>query len=117
CARGDGRREAASVPRARAPRRIVRALGLLRPLGIPAAMSDLTNFLAFLGLVTTLLMVWRQSRPGRVRLLAAQSVLLAAVAGVFLDVLVVVLVIEGLVLQIQREHASLDVDRLRELRG
>ena len=38
-------------------------------------------------------------------------------AGVFLDVLVVVLVIEGLVIQIRREHASLDVDRLRELRG
>jgi hydrogenase-4 component E len=43
-------------------------------------MSDLTNFLAFLGLLTTLLMVWRQSRPARVRLLAAQSVLLAAQA-------------------------------------
>ena len=208
-------------------------------------MSDLSNFLAFLGLVTTLLMVWRQSRPARVRLLAAQSVLLAVQAvtiasftgrgglllvalalvvvkawwipravgrmgtgvparpvtpgrsagirllvagalvvvayalilpvsassslptrggiplafamalvglyacvagrdavdqilgflmfengifafgllaglveaGVFLDVLVVVLVIEGLVIQIRREHASLDVDRLRELRG
>jgi hydrogenase-4 component E len=40
-------------------------------------MRDLSNFLAFLGLVTTLLMVWRQSRPARVRLLAAQSLLLA----------------------------------------
>ena len=213
-------------------------------------MSDLSNFLAFLGLVTTLLMVWRQSRPARVKLLAAQSVLLAAEAvviasfsgraglllvavallvvkawwipralgrmgvgvparpvapgrsagirllfagtlvvvayalilpvsassplptrggiplafamalvglyacvagrdavdqilgfltfengifalgllatyglpglveaGVFLDVLVVVLVVEGLVVQIRREHASLDVDRLQELRG
>jgi hydrogenase-4 component E len=38
-------------------------------------------------------------------------------AGVFLDVLVVVLVVEGLVMQIRQEHASLDVDRLRELRG
>lgn len=213
-------------------------------------MSDLSNFLAFLGLTTTLLIVWRQSRPGRVRLLAVQSVLLAVhavaiaaftgrrglllvaaalivvkawwipralgrmaagaprrpiapgrsagirlliagalvivayalilpvssssplptrggiplafamalvglfvcvsgrdavdqilgflmlengifalgllatyglpglvEAGVFLDVLVVVLVVEGLVLQIRREHASLDVDLLRELRG
>jgi hydrogenase-4 component E len=213
-------------------------------------MSDVSNFLAFLGLTTTLLMVWRQSRPGRIRLLAAQSVLLAVQAvaiatftgrgglllvagallvvkawwipralgrmgagaprrpiapgrsagirllvagalvvvayalilpvsassrlptrggiplafamalvglfacvsgrdavdqilgflmlengifalgllatyglpglveaGVFLDVLVVVLVVEGLVLQIRHEHASLDVDRLRELRG
>jgi hydrogenase-4 component E len=213
-------------------------------------MSDLSNLLAFLGLVTTLLMVWRQSRPARVRLLAAQSVVLAVhavaiasftgrrglllvavalvlvkvwwipralgrmgaggparpvapgrssgirllvagalvvvayalilpisassplptrggiplalamalvglyacvsgrevvdqilgflmfengifalgllatyglpglvEAGVFLDVLVVVMVLEGLVIQIRREHASLDVDRLRELRG
>jgi hydrogenase-4 component E len=43
-------------------------------------MSDITNFLAFLGLVTTLTMVWRQSRPARLRLLAAQSVVLAAQA-------------------------------------
>jgi hydrogenase-4 component E len=43
-------------------------------------MRGLSNFLAFLGLVTTLLMVWRQSRPARVRLLAAQSLLLAAQA-------------------------------------
>jgi hydrogenase-4 component E len=43
-------------------------------------LSDLSNFLAFLGLVTTLLMVWRQSRPARLRLLATQSVLLAAQA-------------------------------------
>jgi hydrogenase-4 component E len=45
-------------------------------------MSDLSNFLAFLGLVTTLLMVWRQSRPARLRLLAAQSIVLAAEAVV-----------------------------------
>jgi hydrogenase-4 component E len=38
-------------------------------------------------------------------------------AGVFLDVLVVVLIAEGLVMQIREEHASLDVDVLRELRG
>jgi len=44
--------------------------------------SDLTNFLAFLGLVTTLLMVWRQSRSARLRLLAAQSIVLAAEAVV-----------------------------------
>jgi hydrogenase-4 component E len=43
-------------------------------------LSDLTNFLAFLGLVTTLLMVWRQSRPARLRLLATQSLVLAAQA-------------------------------------
>jgi hydrogenase-4 component E len=37
-------------------------------------------------------------------------------AGVFLDVLVIVLLMEGVVLEIRREHESLDVDRLRELR-
>jgi hydrogenase-4 component E len=42
--------------------------------------KDLTNFLAALGLMTTLLMVWRQSRPARLRLLAAQSVVLAVQA-------------------------------------
>lgn len=38
-------------------------------------------------------------------------------AGVFLDVLVVVLIMEGVVVQIRREHDSIDVDRLRELKG
>jgi hydrogenase-4 component E len=38
-------------------------------------------------------------------------------AGVFLDVLVIVLLMEGVVMQIRREHDSIDVDRLRELRG
>jgi hydrogenase-4 component E len=38
-------------------------------------------------------------------------------AGVFLDVLVIVLIMEGVVVQLRREHASVDVDRLRELRG
>jgi hydrogenase-4 component E len=38
-------------------------------------------------------------------------------AGVFLDVLVIVLLMEGVVMQIRREHDSINVDRLRELRG
>jgi hydrogenase-4 component E len=38
-------------------------------------------------------------------------------AGAFLDVLVLVLLMEGMLVQIRREHDSLDVDRLRELRG
>jgi hydrogenase-4 component E len=38
-------------------------------------------------------------------------------AGVFLDVLVIVLIMEGVVVQLRREHASVDIDRLRELRG
>jgi hydrogenase-4 component E len=37
-------------------------------------------------------------------------------AGVFLDVLVIVLLLEGVVMQIRREHDSLALDRLRELR-
>jgi hypothetical protein len=37
-------------------------------------------------------------------------------AGVFLDVLVIVLLMEGVVLELRREHDSLDVDRLRDLR-
>ena len=40
-------------------------------------MTAITNFLAFLGLVVTLLIVWRQSWPGRLRLFVAQSLLLA----------------------------------------
>ena len=44
-------------------------------------MIALANLLAFLGLLTALLAVWRQSRPGRLRLFAAQSALLAALAG------------------------------------
>ncbi|PYM64270.1 MAG: hypothetical protein DME11_14250 [Candidatus Rokuibacteriota bacterium] len=38
-------------------------------------------------------------------------------AGVFLDVLVVVLIMEGVVAQVRREHASTEEARLRELRG
>ena len=39
-----------------------------------------TNFLAFLGLVSTLLIVWRQNWAGRRRLFVVQSLLLAALA-------------------------------------
>jgi len=45
-------------------------------------MKGATNLLAFVGLVVTLLLVWRQSLPGRLRLFVAQSVVLAALAGV-----------------------------------
>jgi len=38
-------------------------------------------------------------------------------AGVFLDVLVIVLIMEAVVVQVRREHDSIDVDRLNELRG
>jgi hydrogenase-4 component E len=38
-------------------------------------------------------------------------------AGAFLEVLVLVLLMEAVLVQIRREHDSLDVERLRELRG
>lgn len=50
-------------------------------------------------------------------LLGAYGLPVIVEAGVFLDVLVIVLIMEGMVVQIRREHASMDVDRLRELRG
>lgn len=50
-------------------------------------------------------------------LLGAYGLPLIVEAGVFLDVLVIVLIMEGVVVHIRREHASIDVDRLRELRG
>lgn len=48
----------------------------------PRAMTTLTTLLAFLGLVAALLLVWRQSRPARLRLFVAQSLLLAVLATV-----------------------------------
>jgi hydrogenase-4 component E len=45
-------------------------------------MRILSNLLAFAGLVLTLLVVWRQSRAGQVRLFIAQSIVLAALAVV-----------------------------------
>ena len=50
-------------------------------------------------------------------LLGAYGLPVIVEAGVFLDVLVLVLIMEGMVVQIRREHASIEVDRLRELRG
>jgi hydrogenase-4 component E len=50
-------------------------------------------------------------------LLGAYGLPVIVEAGVFLDVLVIVLIMEGVVVQIREEHASIDVDRLRELRG
>ena len=44
-------------------------------------MTAATNLLAFTGLVVTLAIVWRQSWPGRLRLFALQSLLLAALAA------------------------------------
>ena len=44
-------------------------------------MTTASNLLAFLGLLITLLIVWRQSWPARLRLFVAQSLLLAALAS------------------------------------
>ena len=44
-------------------------------------MTTASNLLAFLGLVSSLLIVWRQSWPARLRLFTAQSLLLAALAA------------------------------------
>jgi hydrogenase-4 component E len=38
-------------------------------------------------------------------------------AGVFLDVLVIVLIMEGVVVELRREHETIEVDLLKELRG
>src|SRR5205085_3869696 len=78
---GDRRREAPALPGARAARRLLRARAAVGHGGVPGPMIALANLLAFLGLLTALLAVWRQSRPGRLRLFAAQSALLAALAG------------------------------------
>jgi len=50
-------------------------------------------------------------------LLGAYGLPILVEAGVFLDVLVVVLLMEGVVVHLRREHASIDVEHLRELRG
>ena len=44
-------------------------------------MTATANLLAFLGLTATLLIVWRQSWPARLRLFAVQSALLAVLAA------------------------------------
>ena len=52
-----------------------------------------------------------------VALLATYGLPAIVEAGVFLDVLVIVLIMEGVIGQIRAEHATLDVEFLRELRG
>ena len=69
------------------------------------ALGQVTGFLVFENAIFALGVVATYGMPGIVE------------AGVFLEVLVVVLLMEGVVVQMRREHDSLDVDRLRELRG
>ena len=69
------------------------------------ALGQVTGFLVFENAIFALGVVATYGLPGLVE------------AGVFLEVLVVVLLMEGVVIQMRREHDSLDVDRLQELRG
>ena len=57
------------------------ALAFLADGGHSIPMTTASNLLAFLGLVVTLLIVWRRSWPARLRLFVAQSLLLAALAS------------------------------------
>jgi hydrogenase-4 component E len=69
------------------------------------ALGQVTGFLVFENAIFALGVVATYGMPGLVE------------AGVFLEVLVVVLLMEGVLVQMRREHDSLDVDRLQELRG
>jgi hydrogenase-4 component E len=69
------------------------------------ALGQVTGFLVFENAIFALGVVTTYGMPGLIE------------AGVFLEVLVVVLLMEGVVVQMRREHDSLDVDRLQELRG
>jgi len=69
------------------------------------ALGQVTGFLVFENAIFALGVVATYGMPGIVE------------AGVFLEVLVIVLLMEGVLVQMRREHDSLDVDRLRELRG
>jgi hydrogenase-4 component E len=69
------------------------------------ALGQVTGFLVFENAIFALAVVATYGMPGLVE------------AGVFLEVLVIVLLMEGVVVQMRREHDSLDVDRLQELRG
>src|SRR5262249_29649771 len=77
----DGRGQAQTVPGSRAAGGILRARLSLAHGHLRRSMTTASNLLAFLGLVITLLIVWRQSWPARLRLFAAQSLLLATLAG------------------------------------
>jgi hydrogenase-4 component E len=69
------------------------------------ALGQVTGFLVFENAIFALGVVTTYGMPGLIE------------TGVFLEVLVIVLLMEGVVVQMRREHDSLDVDRLRELRG
>jgi len=69
------------------------------------ALGHILGFLVLENGIFTLALLTTHGLPGIVEV------------GVFLDVLVIVLIMEAVVVEVRREHASIDVDRLRELRG
>jgi len=69
------------------------------------ALGQVTGFLVFENAIFGLAVVATYGMPGLIE------------AGVFLEALVIVLLMEGVIVQIRREHDSLDVERLQELRG
>jgi hydrogenase-4 component E len=69
------------------------------------ALSQILGFLVFENGIFGLALLATFGLPGLVE------------AGVFLDVLVLVLIMEGVVVQMRREHDSIEISRLRELRG
>jgi hydrogenase-4 component E len=68
------------------------------------ALGHLLGFLMFENGIFALALLTTYGLPGLVE------------AGVFLDVLAIVLLMEGVVLRIRREHDSIALDHLRELR-
>src|SRR6185503_10900581 len=79
---GDEHRQAAALPCPGAARGLVCPRAPLRDRGLPAAMTTASTLLAFVALAATLLLVWRQSWRGRVRLFVVQSCVLATLAVV-----------------------------------
>ena len=80
-------------------------IGLLLCVTGRDALSHILGFLVFENGIFGLAILATYGLPGIVE------------AGVFLDVLVIVLIMEAVVVQVRREHDSIDVDHLRELRG
>jgi hydrogenase-4 component E len=83
----------------------VALIGLFLCVTARDALGQVIGFLVFENGLFALALLTTYGLPGIVE------------AGAFLEILVLVLLMEGVLVQIRREHNSLDVDRLRELRG
>jgi hydrogenase-4 component E len=80
-------------------------IGLYLCVGGRDALGHILGFLVFENGIFGLAILATYGLPGIVE------------AGVFLDVLVIVLIMEAVVVEVRREHDSIEVDRLQELRG